>query len=156
MISTLLPQRIDNSYRGHKLALWLFAFVLAVKIFQSLAVIFNGRFTLTAADGIPLDSYSAASAQTIVAVWALLAIVRLIVYLVGVLVLIRYRSAVPLMLVVLIFEHLTRQLLLHFIPIVRIGTPPGPVIHLIMFALTVASLPLSLWTRGDARAIAWR
>jgi hypothetical protein len=31
MFDRLLPQRIDNSYRGHKLALWLFALVVFMK-----------------------------------------------------------------------------------------------------------------------------
>jgi hypothetical protein len=152
MINTLLPARIDNTYRGHRLALWLLGVVLAVKIFQSIAVIFNGRFTLVAADGIPLDRYTPAGAQTIVSVWALLALVRLIIFLLGVIALMRYRSAVPVIFVVLMVEYLSREVLLHFIPLIRVGSPPGPIVHLIMFALTVVGLPLSLWNRGTRPA----
>jgi hypothetical protein len=39
MINQLLPQCIDNTYRGHKLALWLFALVVFVKALQSLLAI---------------------------------------------------------------------------------------------------------------------
>jgi hypothetical protein len=154
MTSTFLPQPIDNTYRGHKLALWLFGLVLVVKIVQSLAVIFNGRVTLIAADGIPLDSYTPESAQTIVSVWALLALVRLIIFVLGLLALMRYRSAVPFMFVLLIVEYLSREVLLRFNPIARIGAPPGPIVHQIMFALTIVGLGLSLWARDNRPAMA--
>ena len=44
MINQLLPKRIDNTYRGRKIALWLFAAVVSVKILQSLFVIANGYY----------------------------------------------------------------------------------------------------------------
>lgn len=41
MFDRLLPQPIDNTYRGHRLALWLLALVVSVKIVQSVLVIFE-------------------------------------------------------------------------------------------------------------------
>jgi len=32
MLNKFLPQRIDNAYSGHRLALWIFALVVSVKI----------------------------------------------------------------------------------------------------------------------------
>lgn len=32
MVNQLLPERIDNAYRGYKPALWLFAVVLLMKV----------------------------------------------------------------------------------------------------------------------------
>ena len=42
MLDELLPKHLDNEYQGHKLALWLFGLVVALKSTQSLAIIFNG------------------------------------------------------------------------------------------------------------------
>ena len=70
MLGELLPRRMDNEYRGHKLALWLFGLVVAMKSAQSLAIILNGYPTARDADGIPLDSFPPAVAQTVVAVFA--------------------------------------------------------------------------------------
>jgi len=43
MLDVLLPQRLDNEYRGStRLALRLFGLVVAMKSAQSLAIIFNG------------------------------------------------------------------------------------------------------------------
>ena len=63
MFDKLLPQSIDNSYRGYKAALWLFGLVVGVRIAQSLSVIFNGYGTARDADGIPVDTYTVEAAQ---------------------------------------------------------------------------------------------
>ena len=70
MFNTLLPQRIDNSYSGQKLAIWLFAVVVFVKMLQSVFVIFVGDSIVRSADGIPLETYTPEAAQTVVAVFA--------------------------------------------------------------------------------------
>jgi hypothetical protein len=148
MLDALLPRAIDNTYRGHRVALWLFGLVVAVRMLQSLVVIFNGYSTAINADGLPLDTYPPAAAQTAVALFAQISLWRLTVCAVCVLVLARYRSAVPLMFVVLISNFLAAQLLLGFVPLVRTGTPPGPYVNLTIFALTVVGLALSLRGRS--------
>ena len=153
MFNKMLPHRIDNTYRGHKLALWLFALVVLVKTLQSLMVIFNGDSIVRSADGIPLDTYTPAGAQTVLAIWALLGLERLIIFLLCVLVLVRYRSAVSFMLALLALEYLARQLVLYFVPLVRTGTPVGPVVNLVLFCLTVVGFALSLWKKDRDSAI---
>ena len=145
MFNQLLPQPIDNIYRGRKLALWLFMLVVSVKILQCLLVFFNGYSVIMSADGIPLNTFTPESAQTVVAVWALLGFSRLLIYLLCVLVLVRYRAAVPLMFALLILEYLGRELILRFIPLMRTGAPLGPFVNLILFALTIGGIALSLW-----------
>lgn len=148
MPNKFLPQRIDNAYSGHRLALWIFALVVSVKILQTLLAIFNGHSVVVSADGIPLDTYTPASAQTVVAVLALSGLYRLIIYLLCVLVLVRYRSAIPFMFALLALEFLAAQLILHFIPLVRTGTPPATFVNRILFALMIVGLVLSLWNQG--------
>jgi len=148
MLNKFLPQRIDNAYSGHRLALWIFALVVSVKILQTLLAIFNGHLVIVSADGIPLDTYTPAIAQTVVAVWALSGLYRLIIYLLCVLVLVRYRSGIPFMFALLALEFLAAQLILHFIPLVRTGTPPATFVNRILFALMVVGLVLSLWNQG--------
>jgi hypothetical protein len=145
MLRKLLPQPADNAYRGRKVALWLFALVVAVKVLQSVIVMVNGHSVVQSADGIPLDTYTPASAQTVVAIWALSGFDRLIIASLCVLVLVRYRSAVAFMFALLAVHYLGREIILHFIPIARTGTPPGPVVNLILFVLTIIGFALSLW-----------
>ena len=147
MLSRLLPARLDNTYSGHKLALWLFGLVVALKGLQCLSIMFNGFSTAIGADGIPLDTFTPAVAQTVLAVLAQGSLWRLIFCLLGVLVLVRYRSAIPLMLAVLVLQYLAGQLIYQFIPLPRAGTPPGPIVNLVMCVLAIVGLILSLWSR---------
>jgi hypothetical protein len=149
MFNQLRPRVLDNRYGGHRLALWLFALIVSVRIVQSLSTIFNGHSVLISADGIPLDTYPPAAAQTVLAVWALSALYRLIVSLICALVLVRYRAAIPLMFALLVIEWLARQLVLHFIPLIRTGTPPAPVVHLLLFLLSALGLGLALWNQDN-------
>jgi hypothetical protein len=152
MFKQLLPQRIDNTYRGYKLALWLFALVVALRITQSVLIIFNGYSTAKSADGIPLDTYTPDAAQTILALFALYSLSRLIISLLCVLVLVRYRSAIPFMFAVLVLNYLAGQLILQFVPIIRTGSPPATTVNLVTFALMIVGLVLSLRRRGNLQA----
>lgn len=148
MLDILFPQPIDNRFRGYKVALWLFGLVVGVRIIQSVAIIFNGHTTVRDADGIPLDSYPPDAARAVLALFAQGSLWRLIFCLLCVLVLVRYRSAIPLMFSLLALTYLAGQLILQFIPLPRTGTPPGPIINLVVFALTIVGLALSLRGRG--------
>ena len=152
MLGELLPKHLDNEYHGHKLALWLFGLVVALKSTQSLAIIFNGYPTARGADGIPLDSFTPAVAQTIVAVFAQGSLWRLFFCLVCVLVLFRYRRAVPLMFALLALNYLAAQLVFQFVPLPRVGAPVGPLVNLLLFLLMLVGLAFSLWRRGGSPA----
>jgi hypothetical protein len=152
VLNRLFPRSVDNTYSGQRLALWLFALVVTVKIVQSVLAIFNGPFVLVAADGIPLDTFTPAGSQTVVAVWALSGLYRLIIYSLCALVLVRYRRAIPFMFALLALLFLAAELILIFIPLVRTGTPAGPFVNRILFALTIVGLVLSLRNRGGRHA----
>lgn len=143
----LFPRKIDNNYAGLKTALWLFAFVILIRAIQSVMIIVNGHSIAQSADGIPLETYPAAAAQTIVAIFALSSLNRLMISLIGAVVLVRYRRAVPLMFLVLGLTYLGTQLITQFVPIVRVGTPPGVIMNRVLIGLTIVGLVLSLWKR---------
>ncbi|PYS49212.1 MAG: hypothetical protein DMF68_10740 [Acidobacteria bacterium] len=155
MFDKLLPQSIDNTYRGYKIALWLFGLVVGVRITQSLSVIFNGYDTARAADGIPVATYTPEAAQQMVALFSQGSLWRLTLGLLCVLVLVRYRSAVPLMFALLLLNYLTGQLIFQFVPLVRTGTPPGPYVNFGLFILMIVGLVLSLRSRGTRNYLAY-
>jgi hypothetical protein len=144
MFDKLLPPSFDNTYRGYSAALWLFGLVVGVKIVQSLAVLLNGYGTARDADGIPIAIYTPDAAQQMVALFAQGSLWRLTFSLFCVVVLMRYRSAVPLMLVLLVLNYLASQLIFQLVPLARAGTPPGPYVNFGLFALTIVGLILSL------------
>jgi hypothetical protein len=150
MLEALLPPRLDNEYRGSRSALWLFALVVAMKSTQSLAIILHGYGTARDADGIPLDSFTPAVAQTVVAIFAQGSLWRLFFCLLCGLVLLRYRSAVPLMFALLSLNYLAGQLVFGFVPLPRVGAPVGPSVNLLLFVIMLLGLGLSLWRRGSS------
>ena len=70
MLQRILPQRVDNTFRGHWLALWLFGALVLAKGGIGLGTIFNGRSAATSSDGIPLDTFSPAGEHAFVALFA--------------------------------------------------------------------------------------
>jgi len=151
MLEHILPRYIDNTYRGHRLALWLFVPILILKLLMSLGSIFIGERVARFADGIPLDSYTLAGASTVVTLFAQWGLLHLVIVLLCVLALFHYRAMVPFMFGLLLVEHLIRkQLILAFLPIVRVATTPSVVVNTALLVLMIAGLGLSLWRRGSA------
>ena len=149
MIGELLPRRADNTYRGHKLALWIFGLLLLMKAAIGVNSIVNGRSVAVSADGIPLDAFTPAGANAFVSAFALLGLSHVMASLLGVIVLLRYRTLVPLVFAFLLLQHLSSRWILRVMPIARIGTPPAVGVNLVLLALIVVGLALSLWIRNE-------
>lgn len=147
ILSRLFPARIDNAYEGSKIALWILGLLVAVRTMQSVMLLVNGPAIVQNADGVPLDSYPAAAAQTILALFALSAVSRLVISSICVVVLVLYRRAVPLMFLLLLVTYAAGQLVGRVIPIVRVGQPPAAIMNLTLLGLTILGLVLSLWKR---------
>jgi hypothetical protein len=150
LIARLLPRQADNNYHGHKAALWLLGLFLLMKVGIAIGSIFNGHDAASVADGIPLDTFTPAGAHAIVTLFALLGIAILMMCLMGILVLFRYRALVPLMFAIFILEHLSRKLALLLLPIEREGGSSGSIVNLVILVILVAGLGLSLWKRGGS------
>jgi hypothetical protein len=147
MFDLLLPKSFDNNYRGHKLALWIFGLFVLMKSVIGTNSIINGRVVMTSADGIPLDTYPPAAAQTLVALWALLGLSHIILGVLGIVALVRYRSMTAFLFALFLLQHLGGRLILHYIPLVTIGAPPAFAVNLIQLSLLILGLALSLWRR---------
>ena len=147
MLDRLLPQRFDNDYHGHRLALWLFGLLVLVKVAIAFGSIFNGYEAASSADGIPLDTFTPAGAQAVVTLFALLGLLDLVLCIVCVLALVRYRTMIPLMFALFLLEYAGRRLILLVMPIASTGRPPGLFINLALVAVMIGGLALSLWNR---------
>lgn len=142
----IFPQRIDNMYRGSRIALWLFALLLLTKTAMSFNSIFFGTYVASRADGIPLDTFTPAGARTVISLFAIWGLAQLVICFLCLLVLVRYRGMVPFMFALLLVEHLCRKLIFQLMPIERSATPPGYLVNLGLLLLMIAGLILSLWS----------
>jgi hypothetical protein len=118
-----------------------------MKIAMALNSIFRGSDVLSSADGVPLAKYPPDAASTIVAIFALWALVQLLFALLAVLALVRYRSMTSLLFALLLVEHLGRKLILQFLPIVRDHTAPASLVNAVLLLVMAGGLLLSLWPR---------
>ena len=143
MFEQLLPPRIDNDYRGYKVALWLFGLVLIVKAGMSGNSIINSYHVATVADGIPLQTFPPAAAQTVLFMFAAWGLAHLLISLLGALALVRYRAIVPLLFLLILLEQAGRRVIHLFHPVATAGTPRGFYVNLLLWALMIAGVALS-------------
>jgi hypothetical protein len=147
MLNQIFPHQFDNNYRGHKLALWLFALLVLMKLGMSLSAIFDGYNMARSADGIPIDTFTSGGAEAVVSITALLGLSHFLLASLGVLALIRYRAMIPLVYVLLLVEYFAKKWILLVHPIVRAGTSPSTYVNLVLIALLIVGLALSLRTK---------
>lgn len=141
-----LPRRLDNTYRGHKLALWFFVLLLLMHLAMSLNCVFNGYFVATSADGVPLETFPAAATQAVISLFATWGVEHVFIWLLGILVLIRYRSLIPFMFAFLLLEDLARKMTLYLLPMAGTGAGPGFFVNFLFLAFMCIGLALSLWS----------
>lgn len=143
-MSWILPERIDNHFPGHRAVVAVFSVITLITLGRSL-------FHMLAPDGgaqsvahIPLDTFSPAQAgQAVIFVFALWGLSQLMMGLVYVATLARYRALIPLLLVLMFLEYLGRFTLGHVRPLDLAGTPPGKILDHIMIPLSLVLLYFS-------------
>lgn len=144
MLAELFPRVADNRYTGRKLGLWLFA-LTPLKIAMGINVMLNAPTVAQSADGIPVEAFAEPGRAAFLFMFAAWGLAQLVFGLAGLVVLVRYRSLVPLAFVALLVEQLGRKLLHLYWPIERVGTSPGTYINATLLGIIVLGLLLSLW-----------
>ena len=147
MSNRLVPRQADNSFQGRKPALWIFALLLLLLAAMSVNSIFNGRFVAKDIDGLPLDIYTPAGAQAVVSLFAIWGGTQLIIVMLGIIVLLRYRALVPLMFLVLLFQRLLLQVIHHYLPNAKSEGVSISWFVILLISLTALGFILSLWRR---------
>ena len=156
MLNRLLPKQIDNNYRGSWLALWIYTPVVLMKLVMGFNVAglnpwVSNLGILKDVDGVPLDSYGADAGAMVLLSFASWGLGLFILSLLGVLVLARYRSMIPLMFVLLTMEQIGRKGLSMLYPIARVGgdhLSTGAIVNWVLSAAVLVGLVLSLQTRS--------
>lgn len=152
MFGTLFPKQLDNaSYRGHWLAIWLLIPIVILRFTMGFNSIVFTHAIATSADGFPIDSYSNAGAQSVLLLFAMLGLNLVLMSLLGVVVLIRYRAMIPIIYLLLLADEFGRKALVLVHPIARaaVGTQIASAIVLAIIAATVIGFILSLLNLGN-------
>lgn len=136
MLNRLFPAQADNRFEGLRPALWLLWLLVFLKLAMSLNSIFNTESVAAGADGIPLASYGPAAAREVLLLFALMALGHLMLTLIALAALVRWRALVPFIYLMLLGEHLARR------AIARSFAPPGAEVTDIAWYVTYGLLTL--------------
>lgn len=151
MLKRLFPATINNDYHGHVLAIWLFAPIVALKAVMGFNVaglnpFVGSRYILQAADGVPVDTYAPDVAALMTFMFSSWGLALLLLSLLSAVVLLRYRAALPLVILIMTAEQVGRKVLSEMLlpRSAEAGVPASAWINWGLSAALVLSLLLSL------------
>ena len=143
VFEVLFPMQVDNTIRGTKIPVYIFALYAIVSAVRSC-------IHLLAPDGgagsIAGMDLTVAGADGIIFAFALWGSSQLLFAIIQLLAVFRYRSLVPLMWLMLILEVLLRQLVGTMKPVTFAHTPPGAIGNQLVPPLAALMLAWSVWS----------
>jgi hypothetical protein len=145
MLNRLLPRQVDNTFDGHRAALWLLGLFVALKLVMSVNSILNTASVASGGDGLPLDSFGPAASRTVLMLFALMSVGQLALAVIALTTLIRYRAMVPFVYLVLLGEQVARRSIVQTYAVARTeSSPVGWYVNFGLLALLTVGLVLSL------------
>jgi hypothetical protein len=144
IIDAILPEKITNEFKGHKLELYVFIGIVVLTLVRSCIHIFAPDGGAQSIAGFPLNTYPEAASSMIILIFSLWGASQLLMGLVYLVVLIRYKGLIPFMYALILIEYLSRFLLGVFKPALSTHTVPGGVLDYIMIPLAIVMLSLSI------------
>ena len=136
-MAVLLPAQADNTMRGGTVPFAIFALLAGISFIRSCIHVFAPDGGAGSIAGMDL---SVAGASGIVFAFGLWGSSQLIYALIQLAVVIRYRSLVPAMYLLLSVETLLRMLVGHIKPVTFVHTPPGAIGNYVVLALSLLML----------------
>ncbi len=143
IFETLLPATIDNVIRGTKIPFYIFALYAIISTVRSCIHLLSPDGGAGTIAGLDL---SVAGADGIIFSFALWGSSQLLFALMQLLAVIRYRSLIPFMWLMLALEVLLRELVGAMKPVTFAHTPPGAIGNQLILPLAAVMLVWSLWS----------
>ena len=139
----LLPAQIDNTIRGTEIPFYIFTLYAIVSTVRSCIHLLSSDGGAGTIAGMDL---SVAGADGIIFAFALWGSSQLLFAMIQLLAVIRYRSLIPFMWLMLALEILLRELVGKMKPVTFAHTPPGAIGNQIILPLAVVMVVWSLWS----------
>lgn len=144
MLDRLFPRQLTNDYQGSPLAKWVFIALTVLTIARSLIHVFAPDGGAKSIATIPLDTFSANAAASVILIFSLWGLSQLLIGLIYVVVIWRYQMWLPFMYLLVVVEYGMRIFLGLVKPIETTGTAPGGVGNYLILPLALVMLFLSL------------
>jgi hypothetical protein len=147
IIPRLFPECANAGYTGNKVAAWVFLLLSIVSMGRSLIHLLapdGGAGTIAGVD------LSLGGTENIIFAFGLWGLSQVIYAILQLLVAFRYRTLIPLMYLILIFETMGRMIVGAMKPPVMLHSAPGGIANYIMLPLAAVMLVFSLRKRKGA------
>lgn len=154
MLNPILPKNIDNNYNGSKIAIAILAIITIVKLLMGINIggfnpFVKTEYILSHIDGIPLDTYPIEASKTIISMAQSWGLDMLILSCLSILIMLKYRNAIPIMFVIYLCENFIREApaLMRILNNFLSGTPlsNAAIINLSLIAFLFIGLILSIY-----------
>jgi hypothetical protein len=143
IIAKILPKNATNEYTGSKIAYWIFACLSVISLARSLIHLLSPD----GGAGSIADLDLSGGMENIVFAFGLWGLSQVIYAIIQLLVVFRYKTLIPLMYLILVFETLGRIFVGRIKPPILFHTPPGGTANFIMLPLALVMFVLSLLPR---------
>ena len=135
----VFPKQLDNSFRGNRIAVIVFALITVFTLARSCIHIFAPDGGASSIAGI---NTSVEGGSNVISMFALWGLAQLLMGLVYVVVFFRYKSLIPFMYILIIIEYSGRVLIGMIKPLIVSHTPPGAIGDYILIPLAILMLIL--------------
>jgi len=135
----VFPKQLDNSFRGNRIAVIVFALITVFTLVRSCIHIFAPDGGASSVAGI---NTSVEGGSNVISMFALWGLAQLLMGLVYVVVFFRYKSLIPFMYTLIIIEYSGRVLIGMVKPLIVSHTPPGAVGDYILIPIAILMLIL--------------
>jgi hypothetical protein len=143
-IQKIFPSKITNKTIENKIPYFVFIAITALTIIRSLVHIFAPDGGAQSIAGFPLDTYPEAASSMIILIFSLWGASQLLMGIVYVVVIFRYKSFIAFMYLLILIEYLSRYLLGVFKPAISTHVIPGGVLDYVMIPLSLIMLLMLL------------
>ena len=140
----LFPNRINNEYNGKKTPLYFFYLVTAFTVTRSIIHIFLPDGGAQSIASIPMHLYSKNASDAIVHLFAEWGLSQLLLGILYIIVVIKYKSLIPLMYAFLVIEYSARLFLGFYKPLELEGYAPGGIGNYFLVPLFIGMFILSI------------
>ncbi len=135
----VFPKQLDNSFRGNRIAVIVFALITVFTLARSCIHIFAPDGGASTIAGINTSVEGGSNVISMFAFWGLAQLLMGLVYLA---VFFRYKSLIPFMYMLIIIEYSGRVLIGMVKPLIVSHTPPGAIGDYILIPLAIMMLML--------------
>ncbi len=135
----VFPKQLDNSFRGNRIAVIVFALITVFTLARSCIHIFAPDGGASSIAGINTSVEGGSNVISMFAFWGLAQLLMGLVYLA---VFFRYKSLIPFMYMLIIIEYSGRVLIGMVKPLIVSHTPPGAIGDYILIPLAIMMLIL--------------